>query len=128
MTLITERRHKLWASLLKSLNRQHLTTGLWFTQRRSKDARSDVGICHEIGKQYQPGTPVEFFLNKKGNILVMRPASDGIPMRSAAGIRSGAKKCACKVLRNMLENMGVELPVRFWARWDEELKAWVGRR
>lgn len=98
-------------------------SGVWL----SVDTRGDVGISHEIGKNYQPGTTVEFFLNKKGTILVMRPASDGIPMRNYCR-KSGAKKCCCKALRNTLRDLGVELPVRFWARWDEQLQAWVGRR
>lgn len=92
-----------------------------------KVSSSDITISHGIGKNYEPGAMVELLLNKKGTILVMRETQKGMPLR-LAGPKSSAKRVSCRELINTLKALGVELPVRFYAEWDEELKAWVGRR
>jgi len=98
-------------------------TGAWFTVNK----RGEIRLSHEIGKDYEVGATVEFYLNKPGTILVMREAKNGFPLK-AADSKSLSKRLTCRELGSALEKKGVELPVRFVAAWDEGLKAWVGRR
>lgn len=113
-----------------------LSEFICFSQSATRGARGefirvsskDVTISHGIGKNYEPGTRVELLLNRKGTILVVREAKKGgMPLR-AFGPKSKAKRVACRELINTLKTLGVELPAKFYAYWDEELKAWVGRR
>lgn len=99
------------------------TKGKWF----GVDVRGKVYISHEIGRHFEAGTKVEFYLNKKGTILVMRESEKGLPL-ALTGKKSMAKWVSCRALKKTLEKIGVKIPVRFDAEWNEELQAWVGRR
>lgn len=86
----------------------------------------DITISHEIGKTLPPESKVEFYLNRKGTILVLKTSINGLPVRAEG--KGKTKHVSCKALKDTLLKIGIQLPVRFTAEWDDELKAWVGRR
>lgn len=92
----------------------------------SMGVRGELGISHEIGKTLPESAMAEFYLNRKGTILVMRESINGIPLRKTN--KSEARKAFCHALKVKLQELGVKLPARFIAEWDAELGAWVGRR
>jgi hypothetical protein len=97
--------------------------GRWF----SVNVRNEVCFSQEIGRNYEPGDTIEFLLNKKGTILVVRKSGDGLPLIKSGG-KKQSKRVTCKSLRETLGQLGIKIPVRFWAEWNEELQAWIGRR
>ncbi len=112
-----------------------LSCFIWFNGQRSQGrrgkwmsigVRGEVSISHEIGKELPEDTRVEFFLNKKGTILVMREKLNGLHVRQTK--KSEARRVSCTSLKNTLLDLGVQLPARFVAEWEPELQAWVGRR
>jgi hypothetical protein len=85
----------------------------------------EIVISYEISKNLPPESKVEFYLNRKGTILVLKTSLNGLPVRSES---KGKTKCvSCKALIDTLLKMGLQLPVRYIAEWDEDLQAWVGR-
>lgn len=91
----------------------------------SVNTRGDITISDEIGREIK-GEMAKFYLNRKGTILVMKESLDGIRLRHDK--RSNARHASCTPLKNKLIELGVKPVARFVAEWDEELKAWVGRR
>ena len=87
-----------------------------------------VTISSEIGKALSDGALVELLLNRRGTILVLRESLQGISFRRTHSKRSHGCQVSCKALKAQLMEMDIPLPVRFVAEWDEDLRAWVGRR
>lgn len=98
--------------------------GKWLTV----DKMGGVVVTHEIGKTLPVEAMVELRLNRRGNILVMKEAPGGLPAKPIYPKRGMARRIPCAALKKTLLELGVTLPARFVAEWDEELKAWVGRR
>lgn len=96
----------------------------WITVRL--DGR--IYLSHEIGKTFPPEVKLEALLNSPGNIILVRESRKGITVRSAYRGHSQARAFRCHALKERLVNLGVNLPVRFIAEWDDEQKMWVGRR
>lgn len=88
-----------------------------------------VYISSALGAKLKLGAKVEFLLNRKGTILVMREAKDGFTIYRGHGHeRLQAKAVSCRALARTLKEMGAEFPVRFRVEWDDDLQAWVGRK
>lgn len=103
--------------------------GKWFRVYKGVE----VGISAEIGKTLPDDALLELLLNRTGTILVARESPNGIRFRrnyqkEGQQHKGKAGRVTCKALVNALLELNVELPVVFKAEWDEELKAWVGRR
>ena len=103
--------------------------GKWFKVYKGVE----VGISAEIGKTLPDDALLELLLNRTGTILVVRESPNGIRLRryhqkEGQQHKGKAGRVTCKALVNALLELNVELPVVFKAEWDEELKAWVGRR
>lgn len=95
----------------------------------SVNGRGEVIVSHEIGKTLPPEAAIELRLNRAGTILVMKESPTGMPARIIyLKDRGMARRIVCHPLKKALLDLEVTLPVRFAATWDEELRAWVGRR
>jgi hypothetical protein len=92
----------------------------------SMNVRGDITISHDIGKTLPEDAIVEFYLNRKGNILVMRQSLNGIALCKAT--RSESRRVSCIALKTRMQELDIKLPARYVTKWDEELRAWVGRR
>ncbi|MGL5512581.1 MAG: hypothetical protein ACRDBM_04990 [Sporomusa sp.] len=93
--------------------------------------KDNITISAVIGQKYTSEDKVSLFINKKGNILVMQsdPSENGLKIRSQQGRGASLSKfIACRALVKHAKALGLELPLRFLATYDEELQAWVGRR
>ncbi len=104
-----------------------------FRGRRGKwisvTATGEVFFSHEIGKNCADSAKFEVLLNRKGTILIVREnPQKGFPSRPSSAKKTRSKLVSCSAVKNALIKLGVKLPVRFYAEWDEELKAWVGKR
>ncbi|SMB97990.1 hypothetical protein SAMN00808754_2061 [Thermanaeromonas toyohensis ToBE] len=92
--------------------------------------RGDVRLSSLLGANFQDGERIELLLNKKGTILVLRPAPTGLRFRMERpkGKKTQAKRVCCRALAEKLKELGISLPTRFRAEWNDELQLWVGRR
>ena len=92
--------------------------------------RGDVRLSSRLGAHFQNGERIEVLLNRKGTILVLRPAPTGLSFRAERpeGKKTQAKRVCCKALAEKLKELGISLPARFRAEWNDELQLWVGRR
>lgn len=88
----------------------------------------EIVISNSIGKELPDDADVELFLNKKGTILVMKKCEKGrgLPLGKVRGCRT--RRTNCGKLKKVLLDLGLKLPVKFITEWDEELKAWAGKR
>jgi len=89
--------------------------------------RGAITLSAAIGSGIELGTRLEVLVNKKGNIIVIRKAINGIACRPN-GSRTKSKFLACKAILKHFEKNDIELPVKFRAEYDENMQAWVGRR
>jgi hypothetical protein len=89
--------------------------------------RGQVTVSAAVGKGYDLGTKLEVLVNRKGNIIIVRPSNNGIACHSN-GAGSKSKALSCKSVINYFLDNGIELPARFRAEYDEALQAWVGRK
>ncbi len=92
----------------------------------SMGVRGEISISHEIGRTLPDDAKAEFFLNRKGTILVMRESVNGISLRKTR--KSESRRAGCHALKIKMQELGIQFPARFVAEWDPELRAWVGRR
>jgi hypothetical protein len=108
----------------QSLRGRH--DGKWFRV----DQKGNITLTDALSREFSDDAKVAIYLNSKGNILVMREEPDGIQLTKMYKTtpRSVMRRCTCREIARTLEQIGVKLPVRFMAEWDEELGAWVGRR
>lgn len=81
-----------------------------------------------IGQTIQPESRWVVLVAKNGTTLVLRQSDKGIVVRADAGKKNGAKLLTCGAIEKALIGMGLAIPVRYDARWDDAAKAWVGRR
>lgn len=121
---------KLDISLFAAFNRDTVPCrgrkGAWI----SVSPTGEILLSSLIGEFYgEKARFFEAFLNKKGTIIVVREnAAKGFPARTYRSRKTQSKVFSCAYLKDELVKLGVKLPVRFYAEWDEGLKAWVGRR
>lgn len=94
--------------------------------------KDKVTISASLGREHSEGDKVSLLINKKGNILVMQndPSENGLRIRSQSGGGASISKfVSCKsLIKHVTEKLGLELPVQYNVKYDEELQAWVGRR
>jgi len=81
-----------------------------------------IALSKAVTEKFPVGSSVEFLLNKKGNILVIRRAENGIALRN-----EDRPVVNCAALKNELLGKGYKIPVTYKIEWDEELDGWVGR-
>ena len=83
-----------------------------------------------LSEKFKDGAKVAIYLNQKCTLMVVREEPNGIPLvkLSKAAPRRSIRRCTCREIARTLEQAGVKLPTRFVAAWDDELKAWVGKR
>jgi RNA polymerase sigma factor (sigma-70 family) len=86
-----------------------------------------VTLSSPIGRSYQVGNKLEVMINKKLNIIAVRQSDKGITCRPN-GPGSQGKLINCKALLNHLNQNKIPLPIKFTAEYDEQNKAWVGKR
>jgi len=86
-----------------------------------------VKLSAAVGAKYQTGTKLEVLVNKKCNIIIVRPSDNGISCRPNGGQTQG-KQISCKALLRHLEPLKMSLPLRFKAEFDAKLNGWVGRK
>lgn len=102
-------------------------------QRRGKwvrvAANGAIVFSNELGAHYESGSAVELMVNRKGTIIVVRDATTGkgLVLREDHPGRTKAKRTSCSALARQLQEAGIELPAKYRAAWDDELKAWVAR-
>jgi len=87
-----------------------------------------VNLSAAIGAKYQTGTKLEVLVNKKCNIIIIRPSNNGIACRPNGGQQTQGKQIACKSLLHHLEPLKIPLPLRFKAEFDANINGWVGRK
>lgn len=94
------------------------------------DNRGNINLTVSLSEKFKDGAKVAIYLNQKCTLMVVREEPNGIPLvkLSKAAPRRSIRRCTCREIARMLEQAGVKLPTRFVAAWDDELKAWVGRR
>ncbi|MBP2638289.1 MAG: hypothetical protein H6Q72_4196 [Firmicutes bacterium] len=89
--------------------------------------KDKVTISSVVGNHFKNNEEVELLINKKGNIILLRKARNGLKVKPQ-GSKTTSKFVACKAVIRYLLNMAVQLPAQYNAEWDDELQAWVGRR
>jgi len=87
-----------------------------------------VNLSAAIGAKYQTGTKLEVLVNKKCNIIIVRPSNNGIACRPNGGQQTQGKQIACKSLLHHLEPLKIPLPLRFKAEFNANINGWVGRK
>lgn len=99
------------------------------------DKRGNIIFTDAFSRNFPEGAKVMIYLNPKGNIMVIREEEGGMPLqylyseKARTKIKSQAKRCGAARIARALTAKSVNLPARFMIEgWDDELKAWVGRR
>lgn len=91
------------------------------------DKQGQIRISSQVGKELTAGG-IELRINKVGSMIAIRAVEHGGLKAHVYPQRSKAVVAHCKDAAKHLASCGVEFPVRFQLEWNDDLKAWIGRR
>lgn len=91
-----------------------------------------IRLSCEIGDTIKDDQTVKLYLNKKGNILIVKPVVEGglkFNLNKNSSERGRVMHTSSRRLVYDLIKVGCsEFPVRFKAEWNNDMQAWIGRR